>query len=180
MNIKNLSLVILSVSLFSFGFVAFAQSQEIATGTASSAAVTSTAQRMQAARNFAMKMGNRFDVNLRTLTSLSSRVSNRINKLVEQGADMTEAKAKLNGANLKIQEAKDSLVSLQQGIESAIVSAQPKKAFAAIKVNSIKGVMDKIKAAHKALVDTIVILQKTAKSQNVTATSTPATSTPSI
>lgn len=179
---KNTSSVILIVSMLSFVLPVMAQTttttvSSVTTATTTTINVSSSAEgKLQSARNGIMRVANRFDVHIRNLESLSSRIASRINKIEQSGKDTTQAKAKLNEANMKIQESKDALVKLQQDFETAITSASPKKNFAASKDKLVKGVMDKIKAAHKALVETVVILVKVSKPLE-TATSTTTTTT---
>lgn len=177
---KNISSIILTASIISFALPVMAQTTStnavvpVTSATTTIKVNNGVEDKMQAVRNIAMRLANRFDVNIRVLDSLSSRISSRINKFDQAGKDTTQAKAKLNEANVRIQEAKDALLKMQQGIEAAITSATPKKTFAASKDKLVKGVMDKIKAAHKALVDTIVILVKVSESATtVNSTSTP-------
>ena len=178
--IKNASLAVIIIGFAGTAFAANAADQNAAVS-AENRAATSTVkidkaqERMQLLRNSAMRVENRFDVNIRTLDSLSSRIASRIGKLQQRGYDMTEAKAKLNVANTAIQSAKDVATALQQGIDGAFSAAQPKVAFNKVRVQLVKGVMDQIKAAHKALVDTVSILMKTA-SPSGNATSTDASS----
>lgn len=165
-----------------------AQNQVMGTGLGNQASATSTTatstktmtaaeKRLQLVRNFTSKMENRFNVNIRTLESLSARIASRVAKLDQAGKDTAQAKTKLAEANAKIQEAKDALAKMQQDIESAISTVQPKKAFELVKNKTIKVVMEKIKEAHKALVSAIVTLAKVNGGSNETATSTPVAAT---
>jgi len=184
---KNISAVVLAVSMISFVLPVMAQTtttEETTSVTAVTASTTTVRvvnkleEKIQMVKNIVMKIATRFDVNVRNLESLSSRISSRINKFDQQGKDTTEAKAKLNEANTKIQETKDAIISLQAGINAAISSTTPKKTFTASKDKLVKGVMDKIKAAHKALVETVVILAKTNNAlENATSTTTTTTTT---
>ncbi len=174
--IKSVSLIAIMGSLAGGVFTVNAADTNAVTGTENRAATSTTKidkaqERMQLLRNSAMRVENRFDVNIRTLDSLSSRIASRIGKMGQEGIDMTEAKAKLNEANIAIQSAKDAATALQQGIENAFSSTQPKVTFNKVRVQLVKDVMDKVKAAHKALVDTVTILMKVARPSDA-ATST--------
>lgn len=183
---KHIGLAVLAVSLFGSVLPVMAQTTSTNEIVPVMGATTTTVkvnngadEKMQTIRNVVMRVANRFDVNIRNLESLSSRIASRINKFDQAGKNTMEAKAKLNEANIRILEAKDALMKLQAGIEAAITSTTPKKTFMASKDKLAKAVTDKIKSAHKTLVETIVILVKTSQS-NGTATSTATTATTSI
>lgn len=180
-KIKIAGVIVMTAGLAAVSLIAVA-----ATTTTSTPAGTKVQVKSQIAeeklfriRGFIDNMENRFNVHIRNLDSLAQRIQNRIDKLVGEGRDMSNAQVKLNEAKIKIQEAKDELAKLKQGVDDMLLSASPKKAFINVKGKLVKAVTVKIKAAHKALVDTIVILRKEAE-PTAAATSTIATSTAPI
>lgn len=121
-------------------------------------------------QNAVTKLEGSFMVRISNLDGLAARIQTRIGKLQQGGKDMTVASVKLAEAQKLIAEAKTELANLKKADTAMVASAKPATAFAAIKNKTAKNVVVKIKAAHKALVDTIVIM----KGQGGVATTTPA------
>lgn len=172
-KIKIAGVIVMTAGLAAVSLIAVA-----ATTTTSTPAGTKVQVKSQIAeeklfriRGFVDNMENRFNIHIRNLDSLAQRIQNRIDKLVGEGKDMFKVQTKLNEAKTKIQEAKDELTKLKQGVEDMLLSASPKKTFTnVVKGKLVKAVIVKIKAAHKALVDTIVILRKEAGPAAATST----------
>ena len=116
------------------------------------------------------KLENSFEVRITNLDSLAARIQTRIAKLQQGGKDMTAATVKLTEAQKAIVAAKAELAILKKADATMVASKKPATAFAVIKAKTAKNVTVKIKAAHKALVDTVVLM----KGQGVAATTTPA------
>ncbi len=180
-KIKIAGVIVMTAGLAAASLIAIAATTTTSTPAGTKVQVKSqiAEEKMLRIRGFIDNMENRFNVHIRNLDSLAQRIQNRIDKLVGEGKDMSKVQAKLNEAKTKIQEAKDELAKLKQGVDDMLSSASPKKAFINVKGKLVKAVTAKIKAAHKALVDTIVILRKEAE-PTAAATSTIATSTAPI
>lgn len=116
------------------------------------------------------KLENSLEVRITNLDSLAARIQTRIAKLQQGGKDMTAATVKLAEAQKAIAVAKAELAILKKADATMVASKKPATAFATIKTKTAKNVTVKIKAAHKALVDTVVLM----KGQGVAATTTPA------
>lgn len=127
-------------------------------------------------RNTFVIMENRFTVQLRNLDLVASRIQNWIDRAITEGKDVSDVKIKLEEAKVKIQEAKDALAKIKTDIENIFYSDKPKTAFNAIKDAPKKVIVVKIKEAHRALVEAIIVLKKH-YGVSTQATSTPATAT---
>lgn len=106
-------------------------------------------------RNFFEKMGKRLEAAIERLEKMASKIESRIQKFEAEGKDMSASKAKLALARAEIQEAKDAWIAAQGQFESALNAADFKEAFKTVRETIVKGVRDKIKEAHAALVDVI-------------------------
>lgn len=169
-------IAIVCAVLLGTGVVAQAQTttttqQVIATSTKVTA--TSTITKKARLQDAVSKMERSFEVRITGLEGLAARIQTRIAKTELGGKDMTAAKTALTEAQKRIAEAKAELVSLKKADVAMVASAKPATAFVNIKNKFAKNVTTKIKAAHKALVDTITIM----KGQGVTTPSTATSST---
>jgi hypothetical protein len=123
------------------------------------------------------KMENDLQVRITNLDSLASRIQTRIGKMQQEGKDVTAATTALVNAQKIIASAKTDLVTLQKRISTMVVSKTPTAGFATVKKSATLGVAAKIKAAHKALVDTIVIMKRQGTPGTVPPAATSGTST---
>ncbi|HAL24251.1 TPA: hypothetical protein DDZ49_02445 [Candidatus Wolfebacteria bacterium] len=98
-------------------------------------------------------------VRITNLEGLAAKIQARIAKIQAEGKDMTLANTKLADAQKAIVAAKAELAILTKADTAMIASAKPATGFANIKNKTAKNVVVKIKAAHKALVDVIVIMK---------------------
>lgn len=88
------------------------------------------------------------------LEKLSDRLGSRLDKLSAGGVDVSKSKELLAAARARIAEAKTGIDEAKTEIETALSSESPKEAFQ--KIREITGtVNEKIKEAHKALVEAI-------------------------
>jgi len=132
-----------------------AQAPASAAGTATSTAAAKRA-RLQGA---VTAMERNFEVRITGLESLAGRIQTRIAKVQISGGDMTAASVKLAAAQTLIGEAKAELANLKKADTTMVAAARPATAFGNVKNRFAKNVTTKIKAAHAALVETIVIMK---------------------
>lgn len=107
----------------------------------------------------ARKMEQNLETRIMNLDGLAARIQTRIAKIQLEGKDMATANAKLAEAQVAIMAAKTELENLKKADVAMVASAKPATGFVNIKNKTAKNVVVKIKAAHKALVDAIVIMK---------------------
>lgn len=124
------------------------------------------------------RMLKRFDAAIERLEKLADRIESRLDKAAENGKDVFALRIKLDAARAKIAEAQTALDEAAAKFEAVVGADNPREAFKEVEA-LMKGVKEKIKAAHAALVDVINSL----KGIGGTATTTPsgtATTTPAV
>lgn len=160
---KHFIYITIGIAVLGMGAIANAQAYPSATITAPRVATTSPVDAKAAKKaklqEVVTKLEGSLEVRIMNLDSLATRIQTRITKIQAKGGDMTTASAKLAEAQKAIAEAKTELANLRKADVAMIASAKPATAFATIKKKTAKNVVVKIKAAHKALVDTIVIMK---------------------
>lgn len=105
------------------------------------------------------KMEQSLETRIMNLDGLAARIQTRIAKIQMEGKDTTVANAKLAEARAAIMAARTELENLKKADAAMVASAKPATGFVNIKNKTAKNVVVKIKAAHKALVDAIVIMK---------------------
>lgn len=103
-------------------------------------------------RKFFANMARRLENMISRLEQLAGRIESRLKKFEERGADVTGAKEKLAAARTKIVEAKEALTEAKGKLEGVLSSQNSKEAFKEVREGLVKGVVNKIKEAHEALV----------------------------
>ena len=129
------------------------------TTVASSSPVDAKTEKKARLQEAVMRLEHSLDVRIANLDGLAGRIQTRIAKVQLEGKDMTAANAKLGEAKKAIADARAALTALQKADAAMVASTKPATAFANIKNKTAKNVVVKIKAAHKALVDTVVIIK---------------------
>ena len=157
------------VALLGSAVLVHAQAPTSVPGTATTTAAAKKA-RLQGA---VAAMERNFEVRIAGLESLAGRIQTSIAKIQIGGKDMTAASAKLVAAQKLIAEAKAELANLKKADTTMVAAAKPATAFGNVKNRFAKNVTAKIKAAHAALVETIVIM----KGQGASGSATSSTST---
>ena len=84
------------------------------------------------------------------MEKLASRLQEHINKFEEKGADTSYAQAQLDGAIVKLVEAKGAISALQGTQDELVSSEDPKTYFAGLK-EEIKKIKDALVEAHRLL-----------------------------
>lgn len=124
------------------------------------------------------RMLKRFDAAIERLEKLADRIESRLDKADENGKDVTALRAKLDGARAKIAEAQTALDDAASKFEAVVGSDNPRDAFKDVQ-ELMKGVKEKIKAAHAAMVDVINSLKGIGNTSTTTPSGT-ATTTPAV
>lgn len=123
------------------------------------------------------KLENSLQVRISNLDDLAMRLQSRIAKMQQASDNMTAATVKLMAAQKAIAAAKADLAILKKADVAMVASTRPAAVFANIKNRTAKNVATKIKAAHKALVDVVVIIKGQGTPGVVPTTATSSTST---
>jgi hypothetical protein len=149
----------------------------LAPATTTTAPISAKAAKKAKLQEAVTKMEHSLQVRIANLDDLAVRVQTRIGKMQQEGKDVTVANAKLVEAQKAIALAKAEMEKLKKANASMVASAKPTVGFANVKNKLVKNVTVKIKAAHKALVDTIVIMKGQGTPGTVPSTATSSTST---
>lgn len=169
--------MVLGIAIVSMGMIANAQAAPTSTNSVRAASTTAqtapmdakTAKKMKL-QGAVAKMEQSLEVRIGNLDGLAARIQTRIAKLQAEGKDMTMASAKLAEAQVAIAAAKTELATLKKADAAMVAAAKPATAFAGIKNKTTKNVVAKIKIAHKALVDTVVIMKGQGGAASATST----------
>ena len=124
--------------------------------------------------NLAANLSNRMDSTVKRLQNVTDRLTSRLNKMSEAGQNVESARANLTVAQVKLDEAKKNLLTIDKEVLAFVGSATPRENWINLK-NTYLTTRDAIVAAHTSILATIE-LAKTATT-GTTATSTSATTT---
>ena len=150
------------------GGVVHAQSTTTVPGTAGIPAVAQPAKGVPANAKETKKMKlletvTRLEMSLQAritnLEGVAGKIQARIGKIQQGGGDVTAATMKFAEAQKRITEAKTALGVMKAANIKMANAAKPAVAFGTIKNKLAKDVTVSIKAAHRALVDTVVIMK---------------------
>ena len=114
---------------------------------------------------------DRFADAIERLEKLADRIESRLNKLSSDGTDTSALQVLLEKARGSLGEARATLEIAQKKYDEMINSTEPKSSFEAVKL-AIRDTKEKIKSAHKALVDVIVAIKPGQLKSTGNATST--------
>lgn len=123
----------------------------------------------------AAKVDHRLRVMLENQEKLAVRLADRIEKLAQEGVDVSVGREKLAQARKNIDEAKTALANIEKDVLAAVGASNSKTALASVKAKISKGVVEKIKSAHRLLAEAIASLKKgisKAKENRATSTGT--------
>lgn len=109
-----------------------------------------------------------FEARIMGLDGIAGHIQTRIAKLQMEGKDMTLVNAKFAAAQKLISAAKADLASLKKANATMVASKKPAVAFGTIKNKLVKNSTNRIKAAHAALVETIVLMKGSGSSSSAT------------
>ncbi len=120
--------------------------------------------------NLAANVSNRLDAYVRRITNVTDRLESRANKMAENGLDVTAARAKIAEARTELEKARQSLINIDSAVNNFVRSENPRTYWQQVKATYMSA-RDAIKAAHRATVETLLLL-KTASAPAPTASST--------
>jgi len=103
-------------------------------------------------QQFWNSMKHRLQALLKNQNRLADRIEAKLKKLKENGRDVAAQEAKLATARVAIKAAEDALKAADAAVADAIKNNEPDVALKKIREIN-KGVLEKVKAAHDALVD---------------------------
>ncbi len=128
--------------------------------------------------NLAANMSNRLEGTVKRLQNVTNRLTSRLNKMEEQGKNVSAARAELAQAQLKLNEATQNLASIDKEVNAFVGSATPRENWQNLK-NTYLTTRTAIIDAHQNILATINLAQNTIASpiNASTTSSTTATST---
>lgn len=100
------------------------------------------------------KMVRKFEAAINRLRTLADRIDGRLDKFEDAGKDVLQLKSSLDKARMVTDEAESALDRAKEEFNALATSNNPQEYFKKVK-EIVAGVMQKIKDAHKALVDVI-------------------------
>jgi Mg2+ and Co2+ transporter CorA len=131
---------------------------------------TLTAAAQTRLTNLAANVSNRLDAYVRRITNVTDRLESRANKMGENGLDVSAARAKIAEARTELEKARQSLANIDTAVNNFVKSENPRTYWQQVKATYISA-REAIKAAHRATVETLLLL-KTASAPAPTASST--------
>jgi Mg2+ and Co2+ transporter CorA len=120
--------------------------------------------------NLAANVSNRLDAYVRRITNVTDRLESRANKMSENGLDVTAARGKIAEARAELEKARQSLTNIDTAVNNFVKSENPRTYWQQVKATYMSA-RDAIKAAHRATVETLLLL-KTTSAPAPTASST--------
>jgi len=115
-------------------------------------------KRAERVEQFFQQMVEKFKNAIERFKNFTDRIAERLNKAEENGKDISELRAKLALANEKILEAEKALEDAKTKYSEAVKEPDFKVAFQRVK-EIVRGVTEKVKAAHRALVEVVSSLK---------------------
>ena len=103
---------------------------------------------------FFNQMVKKFENAIDRLNSLADRIESRLNKSEDAGNDVSKIRDQLKSARDKISAAETALSDAKAKFKEMANSQNPKEAFKQVKI-LVQGVAQKMKDAHRALVDVV-------------------------
>ena len=108
--------------------------------------------------NLAANMSNRMESTVKRLQNVTDRLTSRLNKMEEQGKNVSAARAELAQAQLKLNEATQNLASIDKEVNAFVGSATPRENWQNLK-NTYLNTRIAIIAAHQNILATINLTQ---------------------
>ena len=103
-------------------------------------------------------MSNRMESTVKRLQNVTDRLTSRLNKMEEQGKNVSAARAELAQAQLKLNEATQNLASIDKEVNAFVGSATPRENWQNLK-NTYLNTRIAIIAAHQNILATINLTQ---------------------
>lgn len=127
-------------------------------------------ERAKRIEQFFNQMVRKFENAIDRLNNLADRIESRLNKSEEAGNDVSKIKDQLKSARDKISAAETALNEAKAKFKEMANSQNPKEAFRQVKA-LVQGVAQKIKDAHRALVDVVKSIKGLRLGSEATSTS---------
>jgi hypothetical protein len=115
-------------------------------------------QAKQRITNLAALMSNRIEAAIARMINITTRLDSRIQKMSDQGLDVTEAESALTSANLSLEEAGLSIDNIDQRVSLAVGSESVRTAWQEVKALFVE-VRDQLKTAQLELRNTVSALK---------------------
>ncbi len=128
--------------------------------------------------NLAANISNQQDALYRRLTNVTSRLESRIEKQKALGYEVSAAEAKLGEAKNALDDARDRLAMIDNEVARFVGSENPREAWRGLKT-SYQTIQTSLRTAHKAAVETLLLL-KTTSLPETSSTAETATSSETI
>jgi chromosome segregation ATPase len=110
------------------------------------------------------------DAYVRRITNVTNRLESRANKLEATGLDVSAARTKIADARTELEKAQQNLATIDSAVAGFVGSENPRTYWQQVK-NTYLATSEAIKSAHRATVETLLLL-KTAVAPAPTATTT--------
>ncbi|MCU0678691.1 MAG: hypothetical protein MUF19_03885 [Candidatus Pacebacteria bacterium] len=123
--------------------------------------------------NLAANVSNRMDAYVRRITNVTDRLESRASKLQETGLDVSAARGKIADARAELEKARQNLATIDSAVAGFVGSENPRTYWQQVKTTYLTA-RDAIKGAHRATVETLLLLQ-TATAPAPTGTTTEST-----
>ena len=124
--------------------------------------------------NLAANMSNRMESAVKRLQNVTDRLTSRLNKMEEQGKNVSAARSELAQAQLKLNEATQNLASIDNEVNAFVGSATPRENWQNLK-NTYINTRIAIIAAHQNILATVNLAQNAIVSPFNISTSTSST-----
>ncbi len=126
--------------------------------------------------NLAANVSNRMDAYVRRISNVTDRLESRANKMAEEGFVVDTARTKIADARRELETARTTLATIDSTVASFVGSENPRTYWKTVK-STYETARNAIKAAHRATVETLLIL-KSATPATPAPTATTTESTP--
>ncbi len=108
--------------------------------------------------NLAANVSNRLDAYVRRIANVTNRLDSRAAKLADSGLDVSAAKQKITTARNEIEKAQISLNNIDTIVHNFVQSENPQTYWPSLKT-TYQNAQTNIKLAHKATVETLLLLK---------------------
>mgnify|MGYP001581897653 CR=1 FL=1 len=103
-------------------------------------------------------MSEKFHAAIERLKNFADKIEDRLDKAEDNGKDVNESRAKLVEARTKIIATETALADAKAKYAEAVKNPDFKASFAKVK-EVVSGVVEKVREAHKALVDVVTSMK---------------------
>ena len=125
--------------------------------------------------NLAANMSNRMEAAVTRLQNVTDRLTSRLNKMEEQGINVSDARAELVKAQTKLDEATQNLASIDTEVNAFVGSATPRENWQNLK-NTYLDTRSAIISAHQNILATINLAKNSTATTPVVSSTTASSS----